>query len=108
MIKKFGKDLFTTINFDLNLFLLNFFQINFVYLFFELRRLKGLLENSQNNICLLETKVNKQNRHNLMPILEDAKENVITKDNENVKIDRNPRSWEKASDHTPVILELNN
>jgi len=23
-----------------------------------------------------------------------------------VKIDRNPRGWEKASDHTPVILEL--
>ena len=24
-----------------------------------------------------------------------------------IKIDRNPRGWEKASDHTPVILELN-
>ena len=24
----------------------------------------------------------------------------------NVKIDRNPRGWEKASDHTPVILEI--
>ena len=26
----------------------------------------------------------------------------------NVKIDREPRSWEKPSDHTPVIIELNN
>ena len=24
-----------------------------------------------------------------------------------VKIDRKPRGWEKPSDHTPVILELN-
>jgi len=24
-----------------------------------------------------------------------------------VKIDRNPRGWEKASDHTPVIIEIN-
>ena len=24
-----------------------------------------------------------------------------------IKIDRNPRSWEKASDHTPVVLEIN-
>jgi exonuclease III len=26
---------------------------------------------------------------------------------QSVKIDRNPRGWEKASDHTPVILEIN-
>jgi len=25
-----------------------------------------------------------------------------------VKIDREPRGWEKASDHTPVVLELKN
>ena len=24
----------------------------------------------------------------------------------NVKINRDPRGWEKASDHTPVILEI--
>ena len=26
----------------------------------------------------------------------------------NVNIDREPRGWEKASDHTPVIIELEN
>tara|TARA_Y100000590_G_scaffold312741_1_gene353471 strand:- start:12 stop:794 length:783 start_codon:yes stop_codon:yes gene_type:complete len=30
----------------------------------------------------------------------------ITNKIKNVKIDREPRGWEKASDHTPVILEL--
>jgi len=25
-----------------------------------------------------------------------------------VTIDREPRGWEKASDHTPVIIELEN
>jgi len=32
----------------------------------------------------------------------------ITDKIKNVKIDREPRGWEKASDHTPVILELIN
>ena len=26
----------------------------------------------------------------------------------NINIDREPRGWEKPTDHTPVILELNN
>ena len=26
----------------------------------------------------------------------------------NVNIDRNPRGWEKASDHAPVIIDLEN
>ena len=32
----------------------------------------------------------------------------ITDSIKSIKIDRDPRSWEKASDHTPVILEINN
>ena len=32
----------------------------------------------------------------------------ITDKIKNVYVDRNPRGWEKASDHTPVVLEINN
>ena len=68
---------------DINLVLVLILVAVVLYLFFELRRLKGLLLNSQNNMCILETKVNKQNRHNLMPIFE-TNEKPCTK--EDIKV----------------------
>ena len=70
---------------DINLVLVLILVAVVLYLFFELRRLKGLLLNSQSNMCILETKVNKQNRHNLMPILESNEKSYTKEDLGRVK-----------------------
>ena len=53
------------LNIDINLVLILISLLAIIYLFFELRNQKIQLLNQETNISFLETKLNKQKKHNL-------------------------------------------
>ena len=59
------------LNIDTNLVLILIALLAIIYLFFELRNQKLQLLNQETNISFLETKLNKQKKHNFLPIIEE-------------------------------------